>query len=141
MQPSHALRSPYEQMLGWMHLPRYVDKMRLHLAGQLDPEYVPFLGKATDALWLHAAGLTHEQMLDLVKNAITDGQICEWLRLNLHKTDAEKHAFNHLLVNRPDPHDREQMEVFAQRKAFYQVSHRDDVTKFLDLIEADEGRL
>jgi len=44
-------------------------------------------------------------------------------------------------VNRPEPYDREQMELFAQRKAFYNLTHRDDLTRFLDLIEADEGRL
>jgi hypothetical protein len=135
------LRSPYEQMHGWMHLPRYIDKIRLHLAGKLGPEYEPFLGKNTDALWLKAAGMSHEQMLGLVKESLTDGQICEWIRLNVHKTEAEKHAFNHHLVNRPDPHDREQMDLFTQRKAFYNVTHRDDVTRFIDLIEADEGRL
>jgi hypothetical protein len=141
MPSSDYLRSPSEQMQGWMHLPRYVDKLRLHLAGKLDPDYEPFLGKNTDALWLKAAGLTHEQMIGLVKGSLTDGQVCEWLRKNLHKSDEEKHAFNHLLVNRPDPHDREQVELFAQRKAFYNVSHREDLTRFVDLIEADEGRM
>lgn len=141
MPATNYLRSPYEQMHGWMHLPRYIDKIRLQLAGKLDPDYEPFLGKSTDALWLNAAGLTHEQMVTMVKDSITDGQICEWIRLNVHKTEAQKHAFNHLLINRPDPHDREQAEHFAQRKAFYNLSHRDDVTRFVDLIEADEGRL
>jgi uncharacterized protein DUF5069 len=140
--PSAAyLRSPYEQMQGWMHLPRYIDKLRLHLAGRLDPEYAPFLGKNTDGLWLKAAEVTHDQMLSVVQDSLTDGQVCEWVRQHIHKSDADKHAFNHFLVNRPDPHDREQMELFAQRKAFYQVSDRADVTRFLDLIEVDEGRM
>jgi len=141
MHPHEYLRSPYEQMLGWMHLPRYIDKLRAHLAGKLDSNYEGFLGKNTDALWLKSAGVTHEQMVAAVRGTLTDGQVCEWLRQNVHKSDAEKHAFNHLLVNRPDPYDREQMELFAQRKAFYNLTHRDDVTRFLDLIEADEGRL
>ena len=29
-------RSPRETMCGWMHLPRFIDKIRLHLAGKLD---------------------------------------------------------------------------------------------------------
>src|SRR5688572_1448000 len=28
-------RSPRETMCGWMHLPRYIDKIRLHLLGRL----------------------------------------------------------------------------------------------------------
>jgi hypothetical protein len=141
MHTHEYLRSPYEQMLGWMHLPRYIDKIRLHLAGQLDSNYASFLGTNTDGLWLKAAGLTHAQMVDAVRGTITDGQVCEWVRLNVHCSDAEKHAYNHHLVNRPDPHDREQVELFAQRKAFYNLTDRADITCFLDLIEADEGRL
>ena len=32
-------RSPTETMCGWMHLPRFIDKIRLDLAGQLHPDY------------------------------------------------------------------------------------------------------
>ncbi|MHB9006752.1 MAG: DUF5069 domain-containing protein [Limisphaerales bacterium] len=38
-------RSPRETMCGWMHLPRYLDKIRLHLAGRLHSDYQPNLGK------------------------------------------------------------------------------------------------
>ena len=34
-------RSPYEAMDNWVHLPRLVDKIRLHEAGQLPDEYQP----------------------------------------------------------------------------------------------------
>src|SRR5690242_549342 len=34
-------RSPRETMDGWMHLPRFVDKIRLHLADKLHPDYQP----------------------------------------------------------------------------------------------------
>ena len=54
-------RSPRETMDGWMHLPRYLDKVRLHLAGKLHPDYQPNLGKGFDEKWLRAAGLTHEE--------------------------------------------------------------------------------
>jgi hypothetical protein len=32
-------RSPREMMDGWVHLPRFIDKIRLHLAGKLPPDY------------------------------------------------------------------------------------------------------
>ena len=41
-------RSPRETMDGWPHLPRYVDKIRLHLAGRLHPDYQPNFGKGFD---------------------------------------------------------------------------------------------
>src|SRR5947208_16753528 len=69
-------RSSRETMDGWMHLPRYVDKIRLHLAGKLHSDYHPNFGKGFDAMWLKAASVTHEQMIEVVKDSIIDGQIC-----------------------------------------------------------------
>ncbi|HWC58981.1 MAG TPA: DUF5069 domain-containing protein, partial [Verrucomicrobiae bacterium] len=60
-------RSSRESMDGWMHLPRYVDKIRLHLAGKLHPDYHANFGKGFDSMWLKAAGVTHEQMIEVVK--------------------------------------------------------------------------
>ena len=34
-------RSPRETMAGWIYLPCYIDKIRLHLAGKLHPDYQP----------------------------------------------------------------------------------------------------
>ena len=45
-------RSPRETMCGWMHLPRYIDKLRLSFAGKLHADYQPNLGKGFDQLWL-----------------------------------------------------------------------------------------
>ena len=90
-------RSPRETMDGWMYLPRYLDKIRLHLAGKLHADYQENLGKGFDALWLKYAGVTHEQMIDLVKKSITDGEICDWVRQNVKKAPADKaaHAQGH----------------------------------------------
>ena len=42
-------RSPYEAMDSWVHLPRLVDKIRLHEAGQLPADYQPnYLHKGFD---------------------------------------------------------------------------------------------
>ena len=32
-------------MCGWPYLPRYIDKIRLHLAGKLHADYQPNFGK------------------------------------------------------------------------------------------------
>lgn len=48
-------RSPRETMDGWMHLPRYLDKIRLHLAGKLHADYQENLGKGFDGLWCQYA--------------------------------------------------------------------------------------
>ena len=79
-------RSPRETMDGWMYLPRYIDKIRLHLAGKLHADYQENFGKGFDGMWLKAAGVTHEQMIDVVKNSITDGEVCDWVRKNVKKS-------------------------------------------------------
>ena len=47
-------RSPRETMDGWGYLPRYLDKIRLHLAGRLHSDYTENLGKGFDGMWLKA---------------------------------------------------------------------------------------
>src|SRR5512146_3153175 len=94
-------RSPRETMCGWMHLPRYIDKVRLHLAGKLHPDYQGNLGKGFDGRWLAAAGVTHEQMLEVVGRSITDGEICDWVRQNVKRTEAEKAAHREDMLNYP----------------------------------------
>jgi hypothetical protein len=134
-------RSPRETMAGWSYLPRYVDKIRLHLAGKLHADYQENLGKGFDALWLKYAGVTHEQMLALVKSSITDGQVCDWVFYNVKKTVAEKTAHREDLLSRPLANDPKALERFKMRKAESGLTHRDDLTTFVDYIDADEKRL
>src|ERR1044072_1002116 len=68
-------RSPREVMDGWHYLPRYIDKIRLHLAGKLHADYHENLGKGFDGAWLKAAGVAHERFVEVVKNSVTDGQV------------------------------------------------------------------
>jgi hypothetical protein len=134
-------RSSRETMDGWMHLPRYIDKIRLHLAGKLHPDYQPNLGKGFDGMWLSATGVTHEQMLDLVKNSITDGEVCDWVRQNVKRSAAEKRAQGDDMTNRPRPDDGQAIDRFKQRKKDFGLTHRDDIKTWVDLNDADEKRI
>jgi len=128
-------------MNGWMHLPRYIDKIRLHLAGKLHPDYQPNFGKGFDGRWLEVAGVTHERMIEVVKNTITDGEICDWVRQNVKKSDAEKRAHAEGMANYPKADDAAGQERLKQRKAAAGLAHRDDLKGFVDFIDADEKRL
>jgi len=134
-------RSPRETMDGWPHLPRYIDKIRLHLAGKLHADYQPNYGaKGFDKAWLDAAGVTHAQMLEVVKSSITDGQVCDWVRRNVKKSPASKTAFLQDVLNYPKPDDAEGVARLRQRKEAAGLSHRDDIKNFVDYIDADEKR-
>lgn len=134
-------RSPREQMDGWNHLPRYIDKTRLHLAGKLHPDYQSNLGKGFDGHWLKAAGVTHEQMLEVVKNSITDGQVYDWVRTHVKKSPAEKAAMFKDMLDYPRAGDADGLARLKTRKEQSGLSHRDDIKCFIDYIDADEKRI
>jgi hypothetical protein len=131
-------RSPRETMCGWMHLPRYVDKIRLHLTGRLHPDYQPNLGGGFDGRWLKAAGVTHEQMLDVVKRSITDGEVADWVLRHVKKGDAEKRAHAEGMLNYPPADDQAGLDRLKMRKEQAGIAHRDDIRTFVDFIDADE---
>jgi hypothetical protein len=134
-------RSPRETMDGWTYLPRYLDKIRLHLAGKLHADYQENFGKAFDGMWLKAAGVTHQQMIDLVKKSVTDGEVYDWVRRNVKKTPAEKAAHAGDILSRPLPGDEAALARLKMRKEQCGGAHRDDVKTFVDVIDLDEKRI
>ncbi|MEY4692279.1 MAG: hypothetical protein RIT19_2604 [Verrucomicrobiota bacterium] len=137
--PIHP-RSPRETMSGWLYLPRFVDKVRLSLAGRLHADYQQnFAKRGFDAQWLKAAGLEAEAFIEVVRSTITDGQVADWVRKHVHRP-AEQAAFNQWLLahgSEPDPDLRARL---ALRKEQSGLAHRNDIQTFVDYIDADEGR-
>jgi Domain of unknown function (DUF5069) len=127
-------------MCGWMHLPRYIDKVRLHLVGRLHPDYQPNYGKGFDGAWLKAAGLTHEQFVEVVKASVTDGQVADWVRQLVVRSEAEKKAHAEGMMNYPRPDDAPCQERLRMRKQQAGLAHRDDIRNFVDFIDVDEKR-
>lgn len=134
-------RSPRETMDGWMYLPRYIDKIRLHLAGKLHSDYQENFGKGFDGMWLKAAGVTHEQMIAIVKKSVTDGEVCDWVRKNVKKSPIEKGALAQDILSRPVAGNAEAIARLKMRKEQAGVAHRDDIRSFVDFIDADEKRI
>jgi hypothetical protein len=133
-------RSPRETMSGWCHLPRFVDKTRLHLAGKLHSDYQENFTKGFDGAWLKAAGVQAEAFIEVVKNSVTDGQVADWVAKTVKKTDAEKAAFNNFVLKRGQDDDATKARL-KMRKEEAGLSHRDEITTFVDFIDADEKRL
>jgi hypothetical protein len=134
-------RSPRETMCGWIHLPRFIDKIRLHLAGKLHPDYQPNLCKGFDGLWLETAGVKAEEFMEVVRNSITDGQVCDWVRLNVQKPESVKAAHRERMLNSPRKDNPEMQARLKMRKEQAGLASRDDIQSFVDFIDADEKRL
>lgn len=134
-------RSPRETMDGWVHLPRLIDKIRLHLAGKLPADYQPnYLRTGFDLAWLEAAGVKADDFVQVVRGTLTDGEVCDWVKRHVRKPAADQAAFNESLGNygRDTP---ERIERLKLRKAQSGLRDRDDILCMFDYIDADEGRL
>lgn len=133
-------RSPRETMAGWVYLPRFVDKIRLHLAGKLHPDYQENFTKGFDGAWLKAAGVTADQMVEVVRNSICDGQVVDWVAKNVKKSESDKAAFRDFIFKR-GTEGGEYTERLKMRKAQAGLEHRDDIKTIIDYIDADEKRI
>jgi len=134
-------RSPRETMDGWHYLPRYIDKIRLHLAGKLHADYQENFGDGFDGMWLKAAGVAHEQFIAVVKNSVTDGEVCDWVRKNVKRTAVEKTAHWQEVLSRTPADNAKAVARLKLRKEQSGLAHRDDITTFVDYIDADEKRI
>jgi len=127
-------------MDGWPHLPRYVDKIRLQRAGKLHTDYQNNFGKGFDGAWLQAAGVTHDQMIAVVTNTVSDGEVYDWVRHHVKKTAADKAALLANMLNYPKADDAEGLARLKLRKEQAGLAHRNDLNNFVDFIDADEQR-
>jgi hypothetical protein len=134
-------RSPRETMCGWMHLPRFIDKIRLHLAGKLPADYQANFGKGFDGRWLEFAAVKFEDFVDVVKGTITVGEVCDWVLKNVKNADDVKQAHRERMLNYPRKDDVEMQARLKMRKEQAGLAHRDDIQNFVDFIDLDEKRL
>ena len=132
-------RSPYETMDGWVHLPRLVDKIRLHEAGQLHEDYQPnYLHKGFDLAWFKASVVEPDTLVEVIKNSITDGQVSDWVKANVRVPDKAKAALRDDLLGYGT--EGALLERLIQRKAESGLQDREDIRCMFDYIDADEGR-
>ena len=134
-------RSPRETMCGWSHLPRLIDKIRLHLAGKLHADYQANFCKGFDSLWLETAGVKAEQLIEVVKNSVTDGEVCDWVSKTVKVPESVKVAHRERMLSSPKKNDPELQSRLKMRKENAGLGHRDDIQSFVDFIDADEKRI
>ena len=133
-------RSPRESMAGWVYLPRFIDKIRLHAAGKLHADYIENFTKGFDEAWLKAAGVQAEAFIRIVRDTLTDGEVYDWMLKNVQKSESEKAAFNQFILNRGGDTD-ELKSRLRWRKEQSGLAGREDIRTFVDYIDADEKRI
>ncbi len=145
MPQSHPipLRSPREQLGGYILLPRLIDKVRLAAKGELPQDYRNNLlkpGFTLDARLLAFTGLEAEALQQAILSADSDEAVLAWVEKHakIH-SEQEKQAWADVIASyRPDA------AIIAHRRKLYpDLATKIDVSAIsvLDLIDMDEGRL
>jgi Domain of unknown function (DUF5069) len=135
-------KSPREMTKGMLYFPRMLDKIRLHLCGELHHDYQENFGgpKAADGVCCNFLRVHHRDLIERVKQGGTDEEILEWCfekgrRLN----EGDLFVWNGFASKlgwRDSVSPRLQ-----QRKKEAGIADRDDILTIPDLIDFDEGRL
>jgi hypothetical protein len=132
-------RSPYEKLGGYVHLPRLIDKARLHRKGLLNGYNYKTVG--FDKHLLAFLKLDPEAFEEAVSRLDNDAAILEWVKQNGDEHSLEAiEQWNQAMVSRhPDTAAKKARFVHFLKEAG--GAARKDIRTYFDLIEFDEGRL
>jgi Domain of unknown function (DUF5069) len=132
-------RSPYEKLGGFVHLPRLIDKAKLHRRGLLNGYNYKTVGFDKHLLaFLKLDGDAFEEAANRLEE---DAAILKWVQEHGTKPSPESiEEWNQAMISRhPDT---------AAKKARFNHflkeaggKDRKDIRTYFDLIEFDEGRL
>ena len=132
-------RSPYEKLGGYVHLPRLIDKARLHRKGLLDGYNYKTVGFDKHLLaFLKVDGDAFEEAANKLEN---DEAILDWVQKNgaEHSTEAIEQWNEAMISRHPDTAAKKARFVLFLKEAG--GADRKDIRTYFDLIEFDEGRL
>jgi len=132
-------RGPYEKLGGYVHLPRLIDKAKLHRQGLLDGYNYKTVGFDKHLLtFLKLDGDVFEETVDRLED---DGAILKWVQENGAKHSSEAiEQWNQAMISRhPDTAAKQARFTHFLREAGGEG--RRDIRTYFDLIEFDEGRL
>lgn len=132
-------RSPYEKLGGYVHLPRLIDKAKLHRKGLLNGYNYKTVGFDKHLLaFLKLNGDVFEEAANRLEE---DAAILNWVQENGAKHSPEAaEQWNEAMISRhPDTAAKKARFLHFLKQAGGEG--RKDIRTYFDLIEFDEGRL
>jgi Domain of unknown function (DUF5069) len=132
-------RSPYERLGGYVHLPRLIDKARLHRQGLLDGYNYKTVG--FDKHLLAFLKVDPDAFEKAVNELEDDDAVLAWVLENaVQRRPEEIEHWNQAMISRhPDTAEKKARFVHFLKEAG--GGGRKDIKTYFDLIEFDEGRL
>jgi len=135
------LPSPYlpDKQFGLLHLPRFLAKIRKHLAGELPKSYQRNFCKGFDRFLCLHLEVDPEQVVELVRACGEDEARLFAELKTLFPDDVRPHVWNRKVVQM----GMSEMgrEKLAEVRAEMGIPERLDICSFADMIDYDEGRL
>jgi carboxymethylenebutenolidase len=130
-------RGPRETMLGFYFLPRTVDKLRAELPGGYLGDYLNH-DAGFSAYVVRRLGLDMNEFRDAVASAPDEAAVIAWLAARLDAAFAPtlNAKLETFVVERMSSDDRALM-----RRRHPVMASRPDLTKLLDVLEADDARV
>ena len=119
-----------------------LDKIRLHLAGNLPGDYVPNLGGGFDERCVHFLKISYRDLVDRVteRREASDEELLEWaLNAGRRPDDEECEVWSEFMRKRG--WNDVASPRLKERKAEYGFADRSEIETFFQFIDADEGRL
>ncbi len=136
----YDLPSPYlpHRATGLLHLPRFLAKIRKHLAGELPKSYQRNFCKGFDRFLCLHLGVEPAAVIEIVRTASDEADLDQHL-LALFPTDVHAAKWNREMVQK----GMSEMgrEALADAKRKMGIPDRADLISFADMIEFDEGRI
>ncbi len=131
-------RSPYDRLGGYVHLPRLIDKARLHRQGFLQGYNYKTVG--FDKHLLAFLKLDPDGFEEAANRLEDDEAILRWVQENGVTHDAEEiEQWNEAMISRqPDNAEKKARFLHFLKEAGGET--RKDIRTYFDLIEFDEGR-
>jgi len=132
-------RSPYERLGGYVHLPRLIDKARLHRRGLLEGYNYKTVG--FDQHLLAFLKIDPDAFEKVANEQDGDAAIVDWIAKNgVSHTPEEIEQWNQAMISR-HPDTAEKKARFTHFLNEAGGAARNDISTYFDLIDFDEGRL
>jgi len=137
--PTTPPRSPYDTAGGIVYFPRMLQKIRLHQAGQLAPDYIDNLGGGFDLRCCQFLGVDYTRLREQALSQPDDAAVLEWCFANGKKpAPHEIEVWNGFMTKRG--WRDEATPTLDRRKREGGFEGRADICTMFDYIDLDEGR-
>jgi hypothetical protein len=131
-------RSPYVTLGGYVHLPRLIDKARLHAQGLLNGYNYKTLG--FDKRLLSFLGVDSEEFEEAANDLDHDEAILDWIHSHgVNRTESEIAAWNRTQIEKR-PNNLETLARFRRVLQEIGGGAESGVETYFDLIDFEERR-